>query len=79
MMVMMMTMSVMQNTMVVFLQVRLLAVFVMVFLSFWLLLLNRCDYVRDFKIDKKGTIFVLFGFVVFIVVRKNFFGTKVKE
>ena len=79
MVVMMVMMSVMQNTMVVFLQMWFLGVLVMEFLWFWFLLINRCYYVRDFKIHKKGTIFVLFGFAVFILVQKNFLSTKVKE
>ena len=58
----------------------LLGVLVVVLLSFRLLFrINWCNYVRDLKIDKKGAIFVLFGFVVFILVQENFFGTKVKE
>ena len=70
MMVMMMMMLVMQNAVVVFLPVWLLGVFVMEFLCFRLLFcINWCHNVRDFKVHKKRAIFVLFGFVLFILVR----------
>ena len=69
-MMMMMMMLVMQNTVVVFLPVWLLGVFVMEFLCFRLLFfINWCYNVRDFKVHKKGAIFVLFRFAFFIQVR----------
>lgn len=66
----MVVMMMMMMLVVEFLPVWLLSVFVMEFLCFWLLFFtNWCYNVRDFKVHKKWAIFVLFGFVFFILVR----------
>ena len=79
-MMVVMMMSVMQNAVMVFLQMWLFPVFVMILLWFcFLLLIDRCHNIWDFKMHKKGTIFILFRLVFFIFIVENFLCPKVKK
>ena len=79
-MMVVMMMSVMQNAVMVFLQMWLFPVFVMILLWFcFLLFIDRCHNIWDFKMHKKGTIFILFRLVFFIFIVENFLCPKVKK